>query len=185
MSYASTMTSSLELPARPAPSAPSPVLRVALIVAAVLVPLSWFVWFINTPPGFDTRDTRSTGATLAGSTAYVGMYASGDGFDREIRIAGIKVDATANTEVEIEPMICRAGSLGVTTRPEQFCSELIPAQGEEFAGGDSIALRITSQVPAIVELDRIRIGFHQDLRSATEPAGIAGATVTFTARGGG
>lgn len=176
------MTSSLEVstgPGRGRPSGRS--LTVTLTVLAVVSPLAWIVWFVTTPPEFTTNSRRASGATIAGTPLYVGMYNAPSGFDRTIRVTGVKVRARASAEVSIVPLLCRNGTVGVTTKPEQFCTDLIDPQGERFGAGDSVVIRVGASDAADVEVDRIRIGFQQDLRSATLPAGIAGATLSFSA----
>lgn len=179
--YAAAMTSSLELPASSARRRPSRrVTTIALVAVAAFLPLSWIAWFANTPPGLTTNSRQASGSSVAGTPLYVGMYNAPSGFDRTIRVTGIKVDATASAETTIVPLLCRGGAVGVTTRPDQFCRELIDPSGETFGAEDSVVLEVDSAEAARVEIDRIRIGFHQDLRSATLPAGIAGAALTFT-----
>jgi hypothetical protein len=60
LSYASTMTSSLELPTRPAykPTTRNSALMAIGGVSVLLV--AWFIWFINTPPDHAVRDREPT-----------------------------------------------------------------------------------------------------------------------------
>lgn len=179
--YAAAMTSSLELDA--ATGRPRGLSRRAttILVAAlaVLLSLAWLIWFLTTPPPLDTTTRQASGSAVAGTPLYVGMYNPPSGFDRTIRVTGVKVHAQASAAVEITPMLCRGGAVGVTTRPEQFCNELVDAQGKSFGADDALVLEVDASQAARVEIDRIRVGFHQDLRSATSPAGIAGASLTF------
>ncbi|QYJ05499.1 hypothetical protein KUV85_07405 [Nocardioides panacisoli] len=178
------MTSSLELPADARQRRPSRrTTNIVLVALAIVIPLSWVAWFVNTPPPLGTDGRQASGTSVAGTPLYVGMYNAPSGFDRTIRIIGVKVDAQASRSVDITPLVCRDGAVGVTTRPEQFCSELVDTEGEEFSDTDSIVLQVGSDDAARVEIDRIRVGFQQDLRSTTAPAGIAGASLTFSAAG--
>lgn len=174
------MTSSLELPLQARQRTPSRrTTNLVLLGLAVILLVTWLGWFLNTPPALSTTDRQVAGASVAGTPVYVGMYTPPSGFDRSIRVTGVKVDARASAEVDITPLLCRGGAVGVTTMPGQFCSELINPQGEDFDASDSLVLEVAATDAAQVEIDRIRVGFHQGLRAATSPAGIAGATLTF------
>lgn len=175
------MTSSLQVSTAPNRRGPSRrTTNIALVAAAIVLPLSWLVWFVTTPPDFSTNSRQASGATIAGTPLYVGMYNAPSGFDRTIRVTGVKVQARASTDATVVPLLCRDGAVGVTTRPEQFCAELVDPAGQEFRTGDSLVIEVDAADAARVEVDRIRVGFQQDIRSATLPAGIAGATLTFT-----
>lgn len=176
------MTSSLELPARPARK---PSTRTTAMIAAgcaAALALAWYVWFINTPAELGTSGRTASGSTVVDRTLYIGMYAVPDEFDRDIRLSGVKVSARADVAFEIEPLLCRGASVGITSEPQRFCDELVNPEGQHLTAGDSVVLSVSAQEPGVVRIDRIRIGFHEDLRSDTQEAGLAGATVTVSPR---
>lgn len=175
------MTSSLELPVHPARPSPR---RTAIIAAACVgaLALAWYVWFINTPPDLGTSSRTATGSTVVDRTLYVGMYAMPEDSDRDIRISGIKVSARSTVDLDIEPLLCRGASVGITSEPMRFCDELVNPEGQNLEAGDSVVLSVSAQEPGVARIDRIRIGFHEDLRSDTQEAGLAGATVTVSQR---
>lgn len=174
------MTGSLQVPRVARQHMPSrSTTNLVLLALAVILAVSWLMWFLNAPPALSTTDRQSVGTSVAGTPVFVGMYNAPSGFDRSIRVTGVKVRARASTEVDITPLLCRGGAVGVTTMPGQFCNDLVDPQGEDFGPGDSLVLEVTATEAARVEIDRIRVGFHQGIRATTSPAGIAGATLTF------
>ena len=113
---------------------------------------------------------------------YVGMFAAADDFDRTLRISGVKVHTTTSAELSVTPLLCRRGTVGVTTRPEQFCADLVDPEGERLVGGDSIVLKIESAEAAVAVIEQVRIAYREDIRWDTQPAGADKAIVTIAGR---
>ncbi len=113
---------------------------------------------------------------------YVGMFTAPDDFDRTLRISGVKVHATTSADITVTPLLCRRGTVGVTTGPEQFCSDLVNPEGERLVGGDSIVLRFEASQPVIAVVDQVQIAYREDVRWDTQPAGNEQVIVTFSAR---
>lgn len=169
-------------PRVPRPSFQSKRWRVGLVAVAVLMFLAWFAWYATTPEDLPTDDKVMSASGVVGSPLYVGMFSPADGFGRTLRISGVKVHATSSAEIEVTPVLCRRGTVGVTTQPEQFCAELVNPEGERLVGGDSIVLKVVSDTPVVAVIDRIRIAYREDVRWDTQPAGREQAVVTVAGR---
>lgn len=160
----------------PLPDAPLTVRRdprlgaIAGVLIAILV-IAVSVWYINTPAPLPIAPKTIQASTPVERPIYVGVFAPTAAFDRELALSGIKVHTTSNTDVEVVPLLCRGGTVGVTTDPGQFCQELINPEGESFGPGDDIVLEITSESPAVAVIDRVRVGFREGLQWGTAEAG--------------
>lgn len=172
----------LNEPRVPRPSLQSKAWRYTLIASALVLLVSWFAWYATTPEHLPTSDKTVSASGVAGTPLYIGMFTAPDDFERTVRISGVKVHATTNTEIEVTPVLCRRGTIGVTTKPEQFCSELVDPEGQRFVSGDSIVLKVESAAPAVAVIDRIRIAYREDVRWDTQPAGHAQAILTLAGR---
>jgi hypothetical protein len=140
------------------------------------------VWYVNSPSDLPTSDQPVQASTTAGRPVYVGVFSAGSDFERALRLSGVKVHTTANTEVEVVPHLCRGGSLAVTTEPATFCEALVDPEGESFERGDSIVLEVSSDESTIAVIDPVRLGFREGLQWGTRKAG-SGAIVEIRARG--
>lgn len=172
-------SSSLEVPRRQRPEKRSKWWRVLVIVATLALAAGWLVWFLRTPDDLPTSSESVEDAGVVGQEVYIGMLAVGDDFDRTIKISEVAVEVTPDDGVEVEPKLCRGGSLSVTTDAEPFCPELADVEGAEFSAGDSIVLVVSASVPTEVEIGRMEISFRDGIRWGTKEAGLEGATLTF------
>lgn len=172
----------LRAPGLPRPSLQSKGWRWALVAAALLLLVGWLVWYARTPEDLPTSDRTVNASGVVGAPLYVGMFTPGKDFDRTIRVAGVKVHSSANEKISVTPLLCRRGAIGVTTAPDQFCSEMVDPKGEQFVAGDSIVLKIDSDKPALAIIDRIRIAYREDIRWGTQSAGNHQAIVSLTGR---
>lgn len=150
--------------------------------AGALLLLGWFLWYATTPEDLPTSDKTISAPGVAGTPLYVGMFSAPDGFGRTLRISGVKVHATTSADLAVTPLLCRRGTVGVTTGPDQFCSELVDPAGERMVAGDSIVLKFEATEPVIAVVDQLRIAYREDVRWDTQPAGSEQAIVTFSAR---
>jgi hypothetical protein len=156
--------------------------RYGLIGTGILLVLGWLAWYAMTPEDLPTSDKVVSASGVAGTPLYVGMFTAPDDLGRTLRVSGVKVKATTNTDITITPLLCRRGNVGVTTQPEQFCSDLVNPEGARMVGGDSIVLRIESAEPAVAVIERVRVAFREDIRWDTQPAGHDQAIVTMAGR---
>lgn len=139
------------------------------VVAAAVAGLA--AWYVNNPRDLPVTAATVNATTAAGRPVYVGMFTPPGDFDRTLELSGVKVRTTANTQVEVVPLLCRGGSLAVTTDPTAFCAELVNPEGEPFGPGDSIVLEVSATETAIAAIDRVRLGFREGLQWGTREAG--------------
>jgi predicted small integral membrane protein len=155
-------------------------LAIGSIVAVLLAAL--VVWYVNSPSNLPTTEDTINAETTAGRPVYVGVFAAGSDFERSLRLSGVKVHTTANTQVDVVPHLCRNGSLAVTSEPGAFCGELVNPEGQTFESGDSIVLEVTGDETAIAVIDRVRLGFREGLQWGTREAGANRVIVTIQGR---
>ncbi|MEQ6902065.1 hypothetical protein [Nocardioides sp. YIM 152588] len=145
----------------------------------VAVAVGWAAWYALTPEPLPISEDRVTAVGSTRAPVYIGMFTLPAGVDRTLHVAGVRTRATASGEVEVAPLLCRDGSIGVTSAPERFCAAVDDPAGATMADGDSIVLEVSADAGVLVEIERIRVAFREQLRWGTAPAGKAGATVTL------
>lgn len=177
-----TASGSLGTPRVPRPSFQSKAWRIGLVSLVVAAVLAWFVWYATTPEALPTNDKTTSADGVVGTPLYVGMFSAPDDFGRTLRISGVRVHATTNADMKVTPLLCRRGTVGVTTRPEQFCADLVNPEGARLVGSDSIVLKIESSEPVVAVIDQIRVAYREDVRWDTQPAGTQQAIVTVSGR---
>ena len=143
----------------------------AVLAITGLLVVALGAWYVNTPTPLPVAPNTIQAATPVDQPVYVGVFAPSAAFGRMLTLSGIKVSTTSNTELSVVPLLCRGGTLGVTTDPTRFCDELVNPEGERFGPGDDIVLEITGDRSAVAVIDRIRVGFREGLRWGTEEAG--------------
>lgn len=183
--YAADMVrdAALEPPTLPHPTARPRTLRWVVVGAVVLVLVAWLAWFLRSPGALPTDDRSITASGVAGTPLYVRAFTAPADFGRTLHVSGVKVHTEASADVDVTPLLCTGSTNDVTTAPDQYCDDLTNPEGKDLRAGDSILLEIRADQPVEAHIDRIRIGFRQDVRSATEPAGVAGVDVSLAASG--
>ena len=151
-------------------------------VAAVVLLVGWVAWYVTTPEDLPTNAEPVSATGVVGKPLYVGMFAAPSGFDRGLHMSGVKVHATASAKFQITPLLCRHGSIQVTTEPDQFCASLDDPAGQRLGAGDSIIIKIESSETVVADVDRVDIGFQEGLRWGTKPAGHP-AQISLVAQG--
>lgn len=172
----------LEAPHLPRPRRQSRLWRWAPPVLAVALLVGWVAWYVTTPEDLPTDDQAVAATGIVGQPLYVGMFTAPTGFNRALHMSGVKVHATASAKPTITPLLCRHGTIGVTTEPDQFCASLDDPAGQRLSTGDSIVLEVQSDQTVVVDVDRIRIAFQEGLRWGTKPAGHASAAISLIER---
>jgi hypothetical protein len=139
------------------------------------------VWFANNPRDLPISEETVNATTTVGQPVYIGVFAPAADFDRTLTLSGVKIRTTSNTQVDVVPLLCRGGTVGVTSEPDSFCPTLVNPEGQSLGAGDAIVLEVTGDVAAIAVIDRVRLGFREGLQWGTEPAGL-GAIVRVLGR---
>ena len=155
--------------------------RWVLLATGIALLVGLGIWYVNSPSALPTSNATVNASAVAGQPIYLGVFAATDDFERTLHLSGVKVHTTANTHVEVVPLLCRDGSLSVTTEPDAFCGELVNPEGETFGPGDSIVLEVSSEETAIAVIDRVELGFREGLQWGTREVGSR-AIVSIRAR---
>lgn len=166
----------------PRPSFQSRGWRITGGVAAGALAVGWFTWYAMTPQELSTTTSTISATGVVGTPVYFGMYAPGKDFDRTIRIRGVKVHATTSADMTITPLLCRRGTVGVTTQPDEFCADLLDPAGERLTSDDSIVLKVESAMPVTAVVSQLEVAYREDLRWDTQPAGAGQAIVSISGR---
>lgn len=129
-------------------------------------------WWATHPAGLPVKDGHVTAVTTPGRPVYVGVYsAAGDG--RALRVGGVHVRTDATVPVSVEPLLCRGGSISVTTDAAIFCQEVVEPDGQQMAPEDSLVLRVTGDEAGAAFIARVSVTFRSGLRVGTSPAGTS------------
>jgi hypothetical protein len=155
--------------------------RITIYAVVLAVLLGVIGWVSTHPKALRTTNTTVQAETPVAKPVYVGVFGTPADFDRTLYIAGVRVFATASSDVTIVPHVCHGGSVNVTTTPESFCGEFGPTEGATLKSGDEIVLEVVGDVPTVVDIDRIRIAYRDGLQWATQDAG-ARAKISILAR---
>ena len=150
------------------------------LLAAVVVALV-AAWFVTHPEELPVSDETIRASTPVGQPVYIGVFAPTVEFGRTLHLSGVKVHTTSNVQVTVTPLVCKGGTIGVTSAPETFCTELVNPEGASVGPGDNLVLQVSGDLPAIAVIDRIRLGYREGLQTATQEAG-ADAIVSIVSR---
>lgn len=160
------MTSPGILTVRPRPRTGRVLWLVIAGVAAVLAG-----WFATHPGPLPTADETIHASTPVGQPVYLGVFVPDSNLGRTLHLSGVKVYTTSNVQVVVKPLLCKGGTLSVTTAPENFCTEIIDPAGSSFRPGDALLLEVRSDLPAVAVIDRVRLAYREGLQWATQEAG--------------
>lgn len=141
-----------------------------LAVATVLVLLG--SWWATHPSALPVRDGHVTAVTTPGRTVYVGMV-TGSEVEQTLRLGGVHVTTEATVPVEVEPLLCRGGSVSVTTEAAAFCSDLLDPTGEQLRPGDSLVVRVTAEEAGAAYVSRLTLAFRSGVQVGSQPAGTS------------
>ncbi len=152
---------------------PSRLVVTAAQCAAILAVGLLCVGFVytTTPDPLPVDDLELTASVPAGQSVYVGVFAPPSGFDRTLHVSGVQVHTTSTADVSVVPLLCRAGDVGVTLAPGDFCEEVVDPEGNDLTTGDDVLLQVTGSEAAVAVVDRVQITFRDGLRWGTLEAG--------------
>jgi hypothetical protein len=143
-------------------------LTVGLTAGALL--LVTVTWWATHPSALAVREGHVTAVTTPGRAVYVGMV-SGSEVDRTLRLGGVHVRTEATVPVEVVPLLCRGGSVSITTDAAPFCSELVDPTGQQLRPGDSLLVRVRGDEAGAAYVARLSLAFRSGLQVGTQPAG--------------
>lgn len=135
----------------------------ALPVAALVAVGAWFA---THPAPLPTSDEAVTVSTPVDVPVYIGVFAP---TGRTLDISEVRVRQSGDAAVDV--LVCRDGTVGVTTDPDTFCAALEDAAGAQLHPGDELLLRVSAAAPGPVSIDRVEVSYRDGLQWATEEAG--------------
>lgn len=150
------------------------------LAAGAVAGLLFVWWFVTNPSSLPVRSGHVTAVTTVGRPVYVGLWSTDADFGRTLDVAGVRLRADATVEVSLEPVLCRGGSVGVTTDPAPFCRELLDPAGAELRPGDSLVVRVLADEAGAVFLDRPVLAFREGPRWGTREAGTEAVLAVVT-----
>ncbi len=145
--------------------------RRGVVALATVGALLFLWWFVTNPSALPTREGHVTAVTPAGKPVFVGVWSTTGDFGRTLQVAGVHLRADATVAVGLEPLLCRDGSVGVTSDPAPFCRELLDPAGATLGPGDSLVVRVVAEEPGAVYLDRPSVAFREGPRRGNREAG--------------
>lgn len=131
-------------------------------VAALVAVLAWYA---THPERLPATGSRVEATTPDGVPLYVGMVRVPE---RTLTLRSVEVAAEGG---QVRPVICRAGSLGVTTEAEAFCSEVEDAAGATLGPGDQLALEITGSAGSTVTTGVLQVDYREGVQFGDGSAG--------------
>lgn len=165
----------------PTPGQRSRATRLVAVVGAALIVLSWTIWYLVSPRSLEINEDVLTVQGRAGSAVYVEVFTVPDDWERTLDISKVSVDTDVEGDLKVTPLICRGHTNGVTSKPENFCDDLVDTNGVDLGAGDAVLLRLEAEDAVEGEIERIRISFREGLRWGTKDAGVAGVAVSIGA----
>lgn len=139
-------------------------------LGAGLLLLLIVTWWATHPSALPVREGHVTAVTTPGRDVYVGMV-TGSEVDRTMRLGGVHVRTEATVPVEVVPLLCRGGSVSITTDPAPFCSDLVDPTGQQVRPGDSLLIRVSGEEAGAAYVARVSLVFRSGLQVGTQPAG--------------
>lgn len=135
--------------------------------ALVVVVVSW--WMTH-PAALPLREGHVTAVTTPGRAVYVGMV-SGSEVPGTLRLGGVHVTTEATVPVEVEPLLCRGGSVSITADADPFCLDLVDPTGQQLRPGDSLVVRVTGEEAGAAYVSQLVLSYRSGLQVGDQPAG--------------
>jgi hypothetical protein len=134
------------------------------------VPLAALVavgaWYATHPEPLPRSDEAVTASTPVDVPVYIGIFTP---TGRTLDISGVRVRQSGDAAVGV--LVCRDGTLSVTTDPDTFCTLLDDALGAELTPRDQLLLSVSATAPGPVSIDRVEVSYRDGLQWGTDEAG--------------
>lgn len=127
-------------------------------------------WWATHPSDLPVREGHVTAVTTPGRPVYVGMV-TGSEVGRVLRLGGVHVTTEATVPVEVEPLLCRGGSVSVTADAAAFCVDLLDPTGEQLRPGDSLVVEVSAEEAGAAYVSQLTLAFRAGLQVGRQPAG--------------
>ena len=73
--------------------------------------------------------------------------------------------------VDVEPLLCRGGSVSITADANPFCVDLVDPTGQQLQPGDSLVVRVTGDEAGAAYVSQLVLSFRSGLQVGEQPAG--------------
>lgn len=129
-------------------------------------------WWVTHPAELPTSGSVTT-SVPEGGTTYVGVLGGDGDTERDLHLRGVEIIGDdGGTGATWQALVCRDGSVGQTTDPEQFCAEVVPAEGVTMRlADDQLILAVTAGDAGSVSVEPMQVSYRDGLQWATQPAG--------------
>lgn len=111
--------------------------------------------------------------TPVGRTVFVGVLGPlGD--DRRldlVGVGGLDGGVPDGVSVATAPVICRDGSINVTSDLDAFCPVVVPAEGEELGPRDQLVVAVTVDRPGTLVLSGVELAWEEGFGSGAQRVG--------------
>ena len=97
--------------------------------------------------------------TPVGRTVFVGVLGPlGAGRELElVELGGLDGDVPEGVSLATAPVVCRDGSVNVTSDLDAFCRDVVPAEGALLGPRDQLVVAVTVDRPGRLTLDGVEL----------------------------
>ena len=131
-------------------------------VAAALV--AGLAWYVTHPAPLPPSDGHVETRTRLGDSVFVGIPTG-----REMTVRSWEIDLGHG---EADLLVCRDGSVGVTSSPDSFCSSVAEAaEGAHLDAGDSLVLAVQSTRHSLVVGGPLHLAWREGIQLGEQDTG--------------
>lgn len=136
--------------------------RLAWLGVAIAL-VAGLAWYVTHPEPLPPSDGHVETTTRLGTTIFVGIPTG-----RDLTVRSWEIDLGHG---DADLLVCRDGSIGVTTSPDSFCSSVVEAEGAHLDANDSLVLGVSSTNYALVVGGPLHIAWREGIQLGEQDAG--------------
>jgi hypothetical protein len=136
-------------------------------------------WFATHPAPLPVPGEPIEVSAPLGQAVYVGIYHPAADDDSTLHVDQVTTDVDG--EAVVATLVCKGGSVSVTSEPETFCADLVHAEGQSVEPGDALLLEIQDDEPGSATIPPVEISYREGLQWGTHPVGPT-VEATFVSR---
>lgn len=136
--------------------------RLAWLGVAVAL-VAGLAWYVTHPAPLPPSDGHVETRTRLGSPVFVGIPTG-----RDLTVRSWEIDLG---DGQGDLLVCRDGSVGVTSSPESFCSSVTEADGAHLDANDSLVLEVSSSRYSLVVGGPLHIAWREGIQLGEQDAG--------------
>ena len=134
-----------------------------LWIAALALVIAFGAWFVTHPAPLPVPTDPVEVEAPLGERTYVGIY------DPAAHVSQVDIDVEG--EAAVEALVCRDGTVSVTSEPDTFCTTLVDAEGATLEPGDGLVLAILDDEAGEATVPPVELSFRDGIRWGTHPVG--------------